>query len=409
VRTEKVLFLLKAREFGGMEIVLLDWLSRIDYSRVSAVICCYGTEALRDKLAATKLPVDNVPLRVSDQESALKTFPQWIRLFRSIGPDKIVMLEAVTSELGVTPVVAARCSGRRRVVLFEANWGRSAGPAPGDLNRKLHYGFLPGIGLYRYKETMRQRTRGRLAHRTFVVSQGIKDNLVRHYGYPAEKTEVMYHGVDTQRFRASPEVRREFRRANGIPDAARVIVSHGRLVPRKHVERILKAFETLSATDETLWVLLTCYGPLKEEVERLAAASAARNRIKLVGFQGDSSAVLKASDIYVLSSNDEGFGIALLEALSTGLLCVATEGPGPRDILSDGENGFLVEASDDGVLRGLRRALALAAPEREQFVRRGRETVVERFEIGAAIERSLAALEIPQRQKPVQAPGGETA
>lgn len=405
---EKVLFLLKAREFGGMEIVLLDWLSRVDFSKVAATICCYGTDAFRERLRATGLPVESIPLTISDDEPFRKTFPQWRRLFESRRPDKVVMLEAVTSELGATPVVAAWRAGVPRTYLFEANWGRDPGSVDAP-KRKPHYSVLPGIGLYRRLETFRQRLRGRLSYRTFVVSQGIKDNLLRHYGYPAEKTEVMYHGVDTQRFQASPEVRREFRRANGIPNGARVIVSHGRLVPRKHVERILKAFEALSEADETLWVLLTCYGPLKEEVERLAAASAARNRIRLVGFQGDASAVLKASDIYVLSSNDEGFGIALLEALSAGLLCIATEGPGPRDILTDCENGFLVEASDDGVLLGLRRALGLAPPERERFVWRGRETVVERFEIRAAIQRSLGALEIPQRQKPMQAPGGETA
>ena len=394
---QRVLFLIKAREFGGLEIVLLDWLSRIDYSETSVVVCCYGTDALRQRLASSGLPVESVQLNISDREPFWKTLPKWLRLFSSIRPDKIVILEAVVSELDVTPVLAAWWTNRGRVFLFEANWGRSVVPASPTGKRRLHYGFLPGIGLYRYKEIVRQRLRGRLAHHTFVVSQGIKDNLVSEYGYPEGRTSVLYHGVDTWRFQASAAERLEYRRAHGIPDEATVIVSHGRLVPRKRVDRVLKAFDVLSSEHPDLWVLITCYGPMKEEIEKKAAGSAARDRLKLVGFQADTSRILKASDIYVLPSNDEGFGIALVEALSTGLVCVATNGPGPRDILIDGENGFLVEATDEGVLLGSRRALSLDRNEREQFAQRARKTVEERFEISAAIQTALEAMELPRR------------
>jgi hypothetical protein len=68
---EKVLFLAKSREFGGLEIVLLDWLSLIDYSKVSVVVCCYGTETLKHRLAATSLPIEFIELKFSDTE------PSW--------------------------------------------------------------------------------------------------------------------------------------------------------------------------------------------------------------------------------------------------------------------------------------------------------------------------------------------
>jgi glycosyltransferase involved in cell wall biosynthesis len=392
---ERVMFVVKAREFGGLEVVLLDWLSCIEYSKVSVVLCCHGTDALREKLAATGLPVENIKLTILDTDSFAKAFSKWLRLFSSIRPHKIIFLEAVTSELGLMPVAAARLSCRARIFLFEANWGRSVLANSPQAKRKLHFGFLPGIGLYRHLETMRQRLRGLFAHHTFVVSQGIKDHLVSHYGYPSGRTSVLYHGVDIHRFQPSPAERLDFRRAHAIPESATVVASHGRLVPRKRVDRVLKAFEILAPNHPNLWVLLTCYGPLKEEVEKIVAASAARDRVKLLGFQSDSSRILKASDIYVLSSNDEGFGIALVEALSTGLLCVATNGPGPRDILADCENGLLVEASDEGVLLGLRKALDLCQDEKRRITQQARRNVQQRFEIGAAIRRALEAMGIP--------------
>jgi glycosyltransferase involved in cell wall biosynthesis len=394
---ERVLFVVKAKEFGGLEIVLLDWLSCIDYSKVSVILCCYGTDALSERLTASGLPVESIKLSISESEPFWRAFPKWLRLFSSIRPNKIVILEAVLSELEATPVLAAWWSNRGNVFLFEANWGRSVLTASPMLKRKLHYGFLPGIGLYRYQEIFRQRLRGWLAHHTFVVSQGIKDNLISHYGYPAGRTSVLYHGVDAGRFRPSPSDRVEFRRAHDIPEEATVVVSHGRLVSRKRVDRVLKAFDILSAEYPNLWVLLTCYGPLKAAVEHMVANIEARSRVKLVGFQSDSSRVLKASDIYVLSSNDEGFGIALVEALSTGLVCVATDGPGPKDIIANGQNGFLVEANEEGVLRGLREALCLRPDERDRLVQRARKTAEDRFEIGAAIRTALEAMEIPRR------------
>jgi len=394
---ERVMFVVNAREFGGLEVVLLDWLSCIDYSKVSVVLCCHGTDTLRQKLAVSGLPIEDIKLTVSENDSFLKAFPKWVGLFSSVRPNKIIFLEAVTSELNLTPVAAAWLFSRARIFLFEANWGRPVLTGSSKPKRKLHFGFLPGIGLYRHKETLRQRLRGRFAHHTFVVSRGIKDHLVAHYGYPSARTSVLYHGVDIQRFHPSSTERMDFRRLHGIPEDATVIVSHGRLVQRKHVERILKAFEVLSAQHPHLWVLLTCYGPLKEEVEKTAAGSRARDRVKLVGFQSDSSRTLKASDIYVLSSNDEGFGIALVEALSTGLLSVATSGPGPRDIITDGENGLLVEATEEGVLSGLRRALSLSPDERDRLSRRARATAEERFQIGAAIRGALEAMEIPHK------------
>jgi glycosyltransferase involved in cell wall biosynthesis len=396
-RMEKVLFLARSREFGGLEVVLLDWLSRVDYTRASVTVCCYGTTTFWEKLAATGFPVEGTELTIPENEPRRKAFPQWRRLFASIRPDKIIFLEAVVSDFNATPVLAARCSARDDVFLFEANWGRSIDLPSSAKKRNLHYGFLPGVGLYRLKETLRQKLRGRLARRTFVVSQSIKDNLVSHYGYPAARTSVLYHGVDTQRFQASPTGRLEFRRAHSIPDDAIVIVSHGRLVVRKRVDRILKAFETLSAEQPNLWLLLTCYGPLKDKIEKLAAASRGCPRIKLVGFQQNSSLILAASDIYVLSSNDEGFGIALIEALATGLVCVATDGPGPRDIIANGENGFLVDASDEGVLSGMRQALRLDPDARARLIKQARKTVDERFEIAAAIRRALDAMGIPHR------------
>ena len=393
---ERVVFVVNAEEFGGLEIVLLDWLSGIEYSKTSVVLC-YRADVVREKLAARKILVEGIQLTFPIGKPFWHTFRSWQRLFASIKPHKIVLLEGNIGDLSLAPILAARLSVCNGVFLFAGGTGSFAPGAFSTAPRRLHLGFLPGIAVHRHKEILRQRFRARLLRRVFVSSQGVRESVLAFLGYPAGRTSVLLHGVDTQRFRPSPAERLEYRRAQGVPDDATVIVSHGRMARVKRVDRILKAFEVLSAEHADLWLLLTCYGLLKEEVEQMVANSHTCRRVKLVGFQEDASTILKASDFYVLASDREGFGIALIEAMSTGLVCVATNCQGPAGIIVNDENGILVEATDENVLAGLRRALSLSPEKRARLVQRARKTVENHFEIHTAIRTALDSMGIPTR------------
>ena len=87
--------------------------------------------------------------------------------------------------------------------------------------------------------------------------------------------------------------------------------------------------------------------------------------------------------------------MALVEAMASELICVATNTQGPSEVIVDGENGFLVEPSDEGVLEGLSKAYRLSPEERESMRRSARQTVQEKFTFRAGIRRGLAALNIP--------------
>jgi hypothetical protein len=392
-RMDRVLFVVNAEEFGGLEIVLLDWLSGIEFSKAEVVLC-YRTDILKERLAVRGLAVETVKLNIADSKGWWQAFWRWWFVFSSIRPHKIVLMEGNVGDLGLTPVLAARLSTTGNIFLFAGGGGTAVSANNSTGRRKLHYGFLPGIGLYRYKEIFKLRLRSRLLQRSFVSSQGLKDNVIDCLSYPTSRISVLYHGVDTGRFQPSSKARIEYRRAAGIPDDAIVIVSHGRLASVKRVDRILKAFALLSAEHPNLWLLMTSYGPLKDEVERTVASDYAYRRVTLVGFQEDASQLLKASDIYALASDREGFGIALIEAMSTGLVCVATNCQGPAGIIVNGENGILVEATDEDVLAGLRRALSLSPEERRRLVVHARKTVEDLFEIHAAVRRALNSMGI---------------
>jgi glycosyltransferase involved in cell wall biosynthesis len=393
---ERVLFVVNSEEFGGLEIVLLDWLSGIDYSQVSVALC-YRADILKERLTAKGLPVETLKLNVPNHEPWWKAFWSWRRVFSPVRAQKIVLMEGGFGDLELATILAARLSTGGSVFVFAGGGGTSVAPDVAKSKRKLHFGFLPGIAWYRYKERTRQRLRSRFLTRSFVSSRELKDNLNAWFGFVADRLSVLYHGTDTSRFRPSSADRTDYRRAAGIPQGAVVIVSHGRLAPVKRVDRILRSFALLSSEYPNLWLLMTSYGPLKDKVERTVANDDGYQRVKLVGFQEDAGALLKAADIYVLASDREGFGIALIEAMSTGLVCVATNCHGPAGILVNGENGILVEADDEAVLAGLRRALLLGPEERRRLATEARKTVEERFEIHTAVRGALDSMGIPSR------------
>jgi glycosyltransferase involved in cell wall biosynthesis len=389
---QTVLFVIRTVGFGGLEVLLLDWLGGIDYSKTRVVVAC-AKDVYSSALARMGLPVECIHVAIPDEDPVWSTLPKWISVLSSVRPTKIIFVKGGFAHFNFWAYLTARFSAKRDFFIFES---QAAEPLlktePG-----IHFGFLPGLGLWRHKRIWDIRLRGYLARHTWAASYGTRDKLIAHFGYPSRRISVLHHGVDTQRFCPSPAVRSAFRAANGIPEDAVVIVSHGRLDRNKRVDRIIRAFQELSVEHKNLWLLLTAHGPIREEVEQTIARIDERCRVKLLEFQEDVCKLVQASDIYVLASDNEGFGIALVEALATGLICVATDIPGPADIVVDGENGFLVAESDQGVLDGLKRALALRANERELMQRQARRTAVEKFELRDGVRRALESFRIPSR------------
>jgi glycosyltransferase involved in cell wall biosynthesis len=143
-------------------------------------------------------------------------------------------------------------------------------------------------------------------------------------------------------------------------------------------------------------MLLAGDGPLREELEALARSVSPDGRIKFLGHVSDVRAVLHAADIYALPSEEEAFGLALVEAMACELVCVATRSTGPREIIENGKTGFLVDKSDEGLLEGLRKALALSPAERESMTAAARQKTIETFDAHRALAQRLACLEIDQ-------------
>lgn len=130
------------------------------------------------------------------------------------------------------------------------------------------------------------------------------------------------------------------------------IVSVGRLVEQKNHKMLIDAF--LKIHNEIPDYILNIYGdgPLRNELEKYIADKKIENKIFLKGNVDNIKKILNESRLFVLSSNYEGLPNSLIEAMAIGLPCVSTDCPcgGPRMLIENGINGFLVEVGNADAL-----------------------------------------------------------
>lgn len=385
---ERILFIRRSAAFGGIEVLLMDWISAVDFAKhavtVASTIDCYS-----DKIAEKRLPIAYETFSLPVTGNPWEIYRSWSRDIRKVSPDKVVFLDGRVDEIPFAAVLAGYTVSKGNVYMTE----HLAWPEPPERTRSTHFGFLPGVGLWWYRLIWGVKLRAYLSRRILAVSEAVRNTLLS-YGYPKKKIAVAYHGVDVERFSPSLANKTRWRRERGIPEDACVIVSTARLAREKRLERLIRAFQVLSRDRQDLWLLIAGDGPLRKELEDSADSNGAGDRIRFLGLVDDVPGLLQASDLFVLPSDREGLSVSLTEAMSVGLICIATDIPGSNEVIRHGENGFLVEPDDRGVFDGVEKALKLDEQCRRLVADQARATVKNIFEKEKSISNVFRLLDI---------------
>lgn len=184
-------------------------------------------------------------------------------------------------------------------------------------------------------------------------------------GWPhATRLAAVPNGIDIGRFAPRDEAARERLVASlGLPLRTRVVGTVGRLNRVKDHAGLLQAFARLRDDVPEAALVVVGDGELRAELAALAATPALAGRVHLLGDRGDVAELLRAFDLFVMSSRSEGYSIALLEACASALPIVATDVGGNAEIVRDGQNGLLLPPADPVALADALRVL-LADPAR---------------------------------------------
>ncbi len=140
-------------------------------------------------------------------------------------------------------------------------------------------------------------------------------------------------------------VREEYRKTLGIDPNTTALIYVAELVPNKNQMMLVDVLKKLREEGEDVVLLLP--GPEHSEIIRsYVQKEGMQDYVRLLGWRNDIGALLCSADICTASSIREGFGINVVEAMYCGLPVVATDNRGHREIIKDGENGFLVAIND---------------------------------------------------------------
>jgi glycosyltransferase involved in cell wall biosynthesis len=167
-----------------------------------------------------------------------------------------------------------------------------------------------------------------------ATNDQVKEELLAN-GFRPEQIARIPNGVETQAF----AVKRDYR----LHDPIRLIFV-GRLSAQKGVDVLLCGLQLMRRHwPDVRWELsILGTGGLRRNLERLAERLGLSTVVTFCGKVEDVPARLGESDIFVLPSRAEGMSNALLEAMASGLPCIATHVPGNRALIQDGRNGLLV-------------------------------------------------------------------
>jgi glycosyltransferase involved in cell wall biosynthesis len=201
-----------------------------------------------------------------------------------------------------------------------------------------------------------RRAAGRLADAVVAVSDVTAEVARRNRECAPTKLHTITNGIDLGRFHPDPAARAQVRAELGIPAAAWVVGTVGRLSPEKDQRLLVRAIAPL-LRDEVRLVLVG-EGEENERLRRLAGSIGSGGYIHFLGARRDVPRVLAALDLFALPSRTEGLPLVLIEAMATGLVVVATEVGGIPTLIEPGVTGFLVGAGDADALAERLRALA---------------------------------------------------
>ena len=144
----------------------------------------------------------------------------------------------------------------------------------------------------------------------------------------------------------------------------------------------------MAALPEPARLVIAGHGPDAAELHRLAAELGLERRVRFLSFEADVRRWMRAADGFVLTSRWEGLPMALLEAAACGVPIVATDVPGTREAVIDGETGRLTSAGDVPALREAMAGMMLLGPaERQAMGERARRMVLEKFSLEQVLQR----------------------
>jgi glycosyltransferase involved in cell wall biosynthesis len=233
-----------------------------------------------------------------------------------------------------------------------------------------------------------ERMLGRRTDALIAISEQIRTDLLRTYRVTTDdRVRLIPLGFDlTRLLTIAADDRARARRSLGIPEGVLVVTTVGRLTAIKEQSLFLDMAARLLTGGRNIVFLLVGDGELRPHLEVQARELGISDRIRFLGWRGDLETIYGATDVFVLTSRNEGTPVALIESMAAGVPCVSTDVGGVRDVITDPALGVLVPFGDPQRLEEAVAQLYDAPNKRVDIGRGARDSVRERFHVRRLIE-----------------------
>lgn len=344
----RVVHLIRTLDFGGLEMVVLDLVRHCDRDAIDPIVVCLGGpgelaprfEAEGVEVIALHVEKKRLPARVAVLAS----------LLRRLRP---AVLHTHNPTPHINGVLAARlCSVP---VIVHTKHGRNYP------TRKW--------------PVLKNRFASLLSNRVVSVSRDAVDVAVQIEKVPPSKVQVIYNGIDVDRFKP---------RSEGKPFAMRAI-HVARLNPVKDQATLLRAVRLVVDQLPEFQLDIVGDGPAAAMLHSLREELALDANVHFHGMQDDIPQRLQQADMFLLSSISEGVSLTLLEAMACGLPIVATNVGGNPEVVDHGQTGLLIGPRDPQALAKAVNWLCQNADEAQRMGHAGRKRVEQTFSLRAMV------------------------
>ena len=338
---KRVLFIMPDLPGGGAEKVLIDILRHWDYERCAVTLLLEFAAGVYVNDIPQQVELKVLPIRIRAFRKAAKLlkikpvsrlctgiFTKGLRNFAGSGYDAIVsFMEGPAVKLhSFLADRAARNLSWVHIDMAQKHWSEAY--FDGLEDERAAYGRMDEV---------------------VFVSEQAKQGFESLFGGIGGRHSVIYNLIDAE------QIRRQAGAVSKTNAAGRpfIISMAGRLNRQKRYDRALEAAAILQGRGCDFELHIAGDGELLPEMKEMAATLGIAEKIKFLGFRKPAYADMAAGDVFLNSSEAEGYPLTLCEALCLGLPVVATDVSGAREILGENEYGIVVPQSPEAIAEAL--------------------------------------------------------
>ena len=378
LRKRRIVYTNHTGKVSGAEKVLLSMLRGLDLSQYEPSVLCPAEGDLQQLLEAEGVPCATIPTLHARFTWRLSELVRYIASLANVigatrkeiehsDPD---FVHANTVRAGIAATLATLGTGR--TVIWHV------------------HDTLP-----RHPLSTVIRTLAYLSRRTRIIAVSNATATAFCGSLPfKERACVIHNGTDLSNFPLKHRGESPLKQELGLPKQTFLICAVGQICARKGLRELLEAFSQIY--DDTPQAHLAIVGKpvfsheeaYRDELIAMTIAAGTSDRVHFTGERNDISTVLQSADLLVLNSFEEPFGLVLVEAMSSGTPVLATRTGGIPEIVTDSENGWLIEKGDTAGLAEMLLQLSKDTDSLERVARVAHDVVCPQF----SLERFLSKL-----------------